>query len=353
MKQRFCCGVLAALLLLSGCSAADETPTSVAEETAADTNETNAASQSTELFAMDTVMTLEAYGANAGTALDAASAEIERLDALWSISSTDGEIARLNADKQATVSEDTANLLSRAKAISEDTDGLFACTIEPVMEAWGFTSGNYQVPDDGTLQTLLSHVDDTQIEIDGSTIRVPADVKVDLGGIAKGFTSDRVMEIFSDSGVESGIISLGGNVQTLGTKPDGSLWRVGIQDPADTSQILATLEVADKAVITSGGYQRNFEQDGVTYHHIIDPRTGYPADSGLTSVTIVSSDGTLADGLSTSLFIMGRDEAIRFWQSHKEDFDIILVETDGTVTISNGLADHFALQDGSTPEIVS
>lgn len=353
MKHRFCCGILAALLLLSGCSAADETPTSVAEETAADTNETHAASQSTELFAMDTVMTLEAYGANASTALDAASAEIERLDALWSISSTDGEIARLNADKSAVVSDDTAALLARAKAISEDTDGLFACTIEPLMEAWGFTSGDYQVPDDGTLQTLLSHVDDTQIEIDGSTVRIPADVKVDLGGIAKGFTSDRVMEIFSDSGVESGIISLGGNVQTLGTKPDGSRWRVGIQDPADTSQILATLEVADKAVITSGGYQRNFEENGVTYHHIIDPRSGYPADSGLTSVTIVSDDGTLADGLSTALFVMGKDDALAYWRAHQDEFDTILVEADGSVTITAGLADCFQMQDGSTPEVVS
>ena len=176
-------------------------------------------------------------------------------------------------------------------------------------------------------------------------------MKVDLGGIAKGFTSDRVMELFSADGVTSGIISLGGNVQTLGTKPDGSLWRVGIQDPDDSSGIIATIEVADKAVITSGGYQRYFEQDGTTYHHIIDPRTGMPADSGLTSVTIVSDDGTLADGLSTSLFIMGKEAALDYWRAHRDNFDVILVASDGSITISEGLADCCTLSDGSTPEV--
>lgn len=300
---------------------------------------------------MDTVMTLTAYGPQAKKALNDAADEIERLDALWSISSSDGDIARLNTDKQATLSDDTIALLKRAQKISASTGGLFACTIEPVMEAWGFTNGNYTVPDDATLQSLLAHVDDTQIAIDGNTVTIPADVKVDLGGIAKGFTSDRVMELFSADGVTSGIISLGGNVQTLGTKPDGSLWRVGIQDPDDSSGIIATIEVADKAVITSGGYQRYFEQDGTTYHHIIDPRTGMPADSGLTSVTIVSDDGTLADGLSTSLFIMGKEAALDYWRAHRDNFDVILVASDGSITISEGLADCCTLSDGSTPEV--
>ena len=300
---------------------------------------------------MDTVMTLTAYGPQAKKALNDAADEIERLDALWSISSSDGDIARLNTDKQATLSDDTIALLKRAQEISASTGGLFACTIEPVMEAWGFTNGNYTVPDDATLQSLLAHVDDTQIAIDGNTVTIPADVKVDLGGIAKGFTSDRVMELFSADGVTSGIISLGGNVQTLGTKPDGSLWRVGIQDPDDSSGIIATIEVADKAVITSGVYQRYFEQDGTTYHHIIDPRTGMPADSGLTSVTIVSDDGTLADGLSTSLFIMGKEAALDYWRAHRDNFDVILVASDGSITISEGLADCCTLSDGSTPEV--
>ena len=114
------------------------------------------------------------------------------------------------------------------------------------------------------------------------------------------------MDIFKENGITSGLVNLGGNVQALGTKTDGSNWRVAVQSPDDTEDYLGVLSIRDKAVITSGGYERYFEQDGVTYHHIIDPKTGYPAENGLVSVTIVSSDGTLADGLSTLLFIMGR-----------------------------------------------
>lgn len=338
MKRLFIGGLLVAALMLAGCGAQTS-----AEEP----------SQTREVYAMDTVMTLEACGQNADAALDEAVAEIERLDALWSIASSDGEIARLNAEKQITASADTLALLTRAKEISAATDGLFSTTIAPLMEAWGFTSGDYRVPDEAELSALLAHVDDEEIAISDSTVTIPADAKVDLGGIAKGFTSARVMEIFRENGVESGILSLGGNVQALGTKPDGSLWRVGLQDPADERALFATLELADKAVITSGAYERNFEQNGITYHHIIDPRTGYPAESGLSSVTIVSDDGTLADGLSTALFIMGKEAAVEFWRSRRDDFDMVLLADDGAVTVSAGIADALTLSDGSTAEVVS
>ena len=265
MKRLFIGGLLVAALMLAGCGAQTS-----AEES----------SQSREVYAMDTVDDAGAYGQNADAALDEAVAEIERLDALWSIASSDGEIAQLNAEKQITASADTLALLTRAKEISAATDGLFSTTIAPLMEAWGFTSGDYRVPDEAELSALLAHVDDEEIAISGSTVTIPADAKVDLGGIAKGFTSARVMEIFRENGVENGILSLGGNVQALVQKPDGSLWRVGLQDPADERALFATLELADKAVITSGAYERNFEQDGVVYHHIIDPRTGYPAEVG-------------------------------------------------------------------------
>lgn len=338
MQRLFIGGLLVAALVLAGCGAQ-----TFAEES----------SQTREVYAMDTVMTLEAYGQNADAALDEAITEIERLDTLWSIASTDGEIARLNAEKQITASADTLALLTRAKEISATTDGLFSTTIAPLMEAWGFTSGDYRVPDEAELSALLAHVDDEEIAISDSKVTIPAGAKVDLGGIAKGFTSARVMEIFRENGVENGILSLGGNVQTLGTKPNGSLWRVGLQDPTDQSALFATLELADKAVITSGAYERNFEQDGIVYHHIIDPRTGYPAESGLSSVTIVSDDGTLADGLSTALFIMGKEAAVEFWRSHRDDFDMVLLADDGSVTVSAGIADALTLSDGSAAEIVS
>ena len=147
-------------------------------------------------------------------------------------------------------------------------------------------------------------------------------------------------------------MNLGGNVQALGSKTDGSKWKVGIQDPEGKEDYLGTLSIKDQAVITSGGYERYFEEDGKTYHHIIDPRTGYPADSGLLSVTIVSSDGTLADGLSTSLFIMGKEEAIEYWRDHSEEFDGILETEDGTLYVTEGIAEEFEAK-GHKVEVVT
>ena len=145
-------------------------------------------------------------------------------------------------------------------------------------------------------------------------------------------------------------MNLGGNVQALGTKTDGTKWKIAVQSPDDTEDYLGILSVQDKAVITSGGYERYFEQDGVTYHHIIDPKTGYPAESGLVSVTIVSEDGTLADGLSTSLFIMGKEKAADFWREHKDDFDVILMSDDGTLYVTEGLENDFSTE--RTVEII-
>lgn len=302
---------------------------------------------------MDTVMSLTAYGSHAQEALTAAETEINRLDSLFSISSETGDIYRVNQNGSGELSEDTRTLLSSALEYFQETDGIFDCTIEPVMEAWGFPSQNYRVPDEAELETLLTHVDASAVSLTGNHVALPDDVRLDLGGIAKGFTSARVMKVFAEHGVTSGIISLGGNVQTLGTKPDGSLWRVGIQDPNDPNSLFAVVEVSDEAVITSGAYQRYFEQDGIHYHHIIDPRTGYPANNGLISVTIISPDGTLADALSTSLFIMGPEKAAVFWQNHKDQFDAILMTDDGEVLVTSGLADRCQITGNGKVEVIS
>ena len=164
---------------------------------------------------------------------------------------------------------------------------------------------------------------------------------IDFGGIGKGYTSNRVMEIFKEHGVTSGIINLGGNVQTLGSHTDGSKWNVAIKDPMHTDDMLGTLKISNQAVITSGGYERYFEENGKTYHHIIDPATGYPADSGIISATMISEDGILADGLSTSLFIMGIDKATEYWRQSKESFDFILEDKDGTLYVTEGICDSF------------
>ncbi len=339
---------------LSDSQNSQESDQSVSESSNNDTPDPKAnESESSELYAMDTVMSLTAYGSHAREALDSASAEIQRLDQLFSISSKTGDIYRVNRDGQGDLSEDTRSLLASALEYGKDTNGIFDCTIEPVMEAWGFTTKNYRVPSDSELTELLSHVDASAVTLSGNHVTLPEDVKLDLGGIAKGFTSARVMEVFKNSGVTSGIISLGGNVQTLGTKPDGKLWRVGIQDPNDLNAMFAVVEVSDEAVITSGAYQRYFEENGVHYHHIIDPRTGYPAESGLTSVTIISPDGTLADALSTSLFIMGPDDASTFWQNHRDKFEAIMMTENGEVLVTSGLADRCKVTNGGKVRVIS
>ncbi len=307
---------------------------------------------SQDLFAMDTVMTVTAYGSSA--AVEDAVAEIERLDALLSISSSTGEIAPVNQNGSGTVSDETAALLQKALDIGKDTDGAFDCTILPVMTLWGFTTQNYGVPDADTLAQALSLVNYRTVQIDAdNVVTLPTGAGLDLGGIAKGYASDRVMQVFQAAGVTSGIVSLGGNVQTLGTKPDGSLWNVAVQDPNNLADYIGVIATSDKAIITSGGYQRYFDQDGVRYHHIIDPKTGYPAESGLLSATIVSPSGTLADGLSTALFIMGLDNASTYWRAHKADFDAVLITDNGDVYVTAGLQDCFTLENGGTFHVIA
>lgn len=278
-----------------------------------------------ELFAMDTYMNLCAYGEQSQKAVEAASAEIQRLDELLSVTGESGDVYQLNQLGQRQVEADTLAVISRAVDVTKETDGLFDCTITPVMKLWGFRDGNFRVPSPEELAEQLAKVDGSKVRIEGNTVTLLDGVTVDLGAIAKGYTSQRIMEVYRENDVTSGIVSLGGNVQTLGRKPDGSLWRVALEDPRNSEDYFGILDVENKAVITSGGYQRNFTENGKLYHHIIDPRTGYPAENGFISVTIVSEDGTLADALSTALFIMGPEKAEAFWKEHKDLFDAVMM----------------------------
>lgn len=297
---------------------------------------------SKDLFAMDTYMTLTAYGEHAQEAVDKAAERVEALDALLSTGNENSEIYQLNQNGEATLSEEGGYLVERALELYKKTEGAFDIAIYPVMQAWGFPTQDYHVPDDDTLKEKLALADASKVNYDKDTRKIFFDqdgMEIDLGGIAKGYTSSKIMQIYQDCGVTSGLVNLGGNVQALGGKTDGSKWRVAIQSPDDTEEYLGILEIEDQAVITSGGYERYFEKDGVTYHHIIDPAIGYPADSGLISVTIVSDDGTLADGLSTSLFIMGEEKAAQFWRENSDEFEAIMETSDGELYVTEGIAD--------------
>ena len=331
--------VMVCAMALTGCAGKKGT----SENTASDEEP-----YSRDIFAMDTYMTVSAYGDTGEKAVDAAVKEINRLDALLSTGKASSEVSELNANAGGKLSADTNALMDAALDLYESTDHVFDITIYPVMKLWGFTDQNYKVPSEGDLKAALTLVDASTLDYNKSkkTVAFTVDgTQIDFGGIAKGYTSATVAQLYKDYGVTSGLVNLGGNVQTVGFKPDGSEWRIGIQDPEDENNMLGVVQTHDQAVITSGGYERNFEEDGVVYHHIIDPSTGYPADSGLISVTIVSEDGTLADGLSTSLFIMGKDKAIEYWKAHSKDFDFVLCEDDGTLIVSKGLKDKFTPQD--------
>lgn len=317
-------------------------------QTAADVSQglTTAADEpvTATIFAMDTYMTLTAYGKGAQEAIEQGQTCIETLDAMLSTGLDTSEVSRVNQNGSGILSEDAANILTRALEISAETDGAFNPLMYPIMEAWGFPTQNYRVPDEKELDALLERIDTSQVAFDaqsGAVIFLREGMEMDLGGIAKGYTSTKLMDLFASCGVTSGMVSLGGNVQVLGCKPDGTNWRIALQNPDGSDNYLGVLETSDMAVITSGGYERYFEQDGVTYHHIIDPSTGFPADSGLCSVTIVSADGTLADGLSTALFVMGLEKSIAFWQTHSENFDAIFLTDDDQLYVTAGIAEDF------------
>ena len=309
-----------------------------------------------QLFAMDTYMEFTAYGKNSEKAVDAAIEEVQKLDAMLSAENSKSEVYALNEQGNLQATDDLAELTLRGKEIYQETDGLFDDTIYPVMKLWGFPTGNYHVPTAAEVQKKLALVDGNKVEIQtrdsdekgrdskekANFVTLGADQQIDFGGIAKGYTGQKLAELFQEYGVSSALVSLGGNIQAIGTKPDGSSWKVGIRDPKGGQQdYIGVLSVENQAVVTSGGYERYFEEDGETYIHIINPRTGYPADGDLLSVTIVSRDGTLADGMSTALYIMGYEKACQFWRQHREEFNVILVTDDGKIHISENLKENF------------
>lgn len=297
-----------------------------------------------DFFAMDTYMEVTAYGEQAEEAVSQAQVRVEELDRMLSTGLEDSELSLLNSNAKETLSEEAFYLLTRSMDIWKLTDGAFNPAIYPLMEIWGFTTGEYQVPEEKTIKKQLANTDPENINLYEDTRKVEfakEGMKIDFGGIAKGYTSAQIMDIFREYNIESGMVSLGGNVQVLGSKTDGSFWRVAIRNPDSEETYLGVLETKDRAVITSGGYERYFEQDGKIYHHILDPKTGYPAESGLKSVTIVSGDGVLADGLSTALFVMGPEQAKEFWIRSEVDFDVILWTEEGKLYVSEGIEDSF------------
>ena len=309
------------------------------------------------VFALDTVIDLKIYGYEG--LLDRAEALINENEARLSVTAEGSEIRALNSGEETELSEQTAELMARALELGERTGGAFDISIYPLVRAWGFTTDEYRVPGDGEIAELLELVDYAKVreafEEAGAprVMSLPPGMEIDLGGVAKGCIGQLAADMLKESGVKSALLNLGGNVQTVGAKPDGSPWRVAVQDPFGDG-LLGVADIVDKAVITSGGYERFFVRDGAVYWHIIDPKTGRPASSGLISATVIGSDGTLCDALSTACFILGKDGAAELWRS-SDDFEAVLVTDDGEVYITEGLEGNFELVEAyakKTPIVI-
>jgi FAD:protein FMN transferase len=224
---------------------------------------------------------------------------------VWRINHAGGEPVR--------VGHDTMTILKTAAEISDASGGAFNIAVGPAINLWKFTSREARVPDAESLKAVVSHADYTKIRLDGDTVTVPAGMEIDLGGIAKGYIADRIADFLRERGILSAVLNFGGNVVTIGNKTDGTPWTVGLQYPfrEHGKKCWAAVPCTDESVVTSGVYERGFYSDGVWYHHIIDPRTGWPVQNGVECVTVCAKNSLLADGLTTALFVLGPEEGMK------------------------------------------
>lgn len=310
-----------------------------------------------EVYAMDTVMTLIAYGKNADAGLRAAESIILSMDTALDPELSTSTVYAINHAQGAgtVVSGQIAKMLTTAHTVYEQSDGALDLTLYPLVKRWGFVDAKYYVPTAEEIAEDLSRLCFDQMTLtsfpaSGSyAVTIPSYGELSFAACAKGCAADNAIESMRQAGVTSGIISLGGNVQTLGLKPDGTNWNVAVQDPNNTSSYLGVVSVGETAVVTSGGYQRYFtDSRGTTYQHIINPASGYPVSNNLESVTIICEDGTMADCLSTAMYVMGQSRAINYWRTYG-GFEMILVTNNDNTSGKNkiictkGLIEEFTL----------
>lgn len=304
-----------------------------------------------QVFAMDTIMTLTAYGDNADAGLDNAAGVIQAMDTMLDPKSDSSYTSQINSAKgeDVVVPPQVAQMLSVAFDVYTKSNGALDLSVYPLYEAWGeFKEDTGRIPSDTEIENLLKQLNFGKLSItefpgeSNSSVSLPGGTQLSFGAVAKGCAANYAVDAMRKAGVESGIISLGGNVQTLGVKPDGTNWVIAVDDPNDTGSYVGTLSVGETAVVTSGSYQRYFKVDGNKYHHLIDPHKGKPADNGLLSVTIICPDGTTADALSTAMFVLGEDKALKYWRENG-GFEMIMITDDDRVVCTSGLIEVFTL----------
>ncbi|QCU02242.1 FAD:protein FMN transferase [Blautia sp. SC05B48] len=353
-----CTVLVCPMLLFTGCG----------NITDADTSTTGNEPISISSIKLNTAVQITIYDSQDKALLDDCLALCDKYELVFSRTNEKSELYKLNhrkdtsdkdpnTDRQTTpypvsgtadtwhISEDLAALLSEGLDITRESDGAFDIAIAPLTSLWDFTAKDPKVPDDAAIQKALPLCSSDGVTIDGQDITLPSDdIQFDVGAIAKGYIADRLKDLLVKKGVKSAIINLGGNVLCIGSKPDGTPFKVGIQKPfADRNETEAVMDITGKSVVSSGIYERCFKQDGKLYHHILNPQTGYPYDNGLISVTIISDQSVDGDALSTTCFALGLEDGLKF--AEKKGVQAVFITEDYKLHYTDGFRDEIRVTD--------
>lgn len=353
-----CTALVCPMLLFTGCQNAADTDTAAGKEPI-----------SISSIKLNTAVQITIYDSQDKSLLDDCLALCDKYELIFSRTDEESELYKLNhrisdsavsnqtTETQPTpyqingttntwhISEDLAALLSEGLSITKESDGAFDIAIAPLTSLWDFTAEDPKVPDDADIQNALPQCSSDGVTIDGQDITLPSDdIQFDVGAIAKGYIADRLKDFLVKKGVNSAIINLGGNVLCIGSKPDGTPFKVGIQKPfADRNETEAIMDITGKSVVSSGIYERCFKQDEKLYHHILNPKTGYPYDNGLISVTIISDQSVDGDALSTTCFALGLDEGLKF--AEKKGVQAVFITEDYELHYTDGFQDEIKVTD--------
>lgn len=294
-----------------------------------------------QISCMDTICTVNAYDDGSKKLYSQIEKRLEQIDGKFSISNPSSDISKINKltkSQSLVVSDDVAYVLGVALKTAEISQGAFNPALEELISLWNINSASPKVPEHSMIQKALSCSDWKTIHINGNTVKVDSDsVKINLGGIAKGFAADEIVEILKANGVKKAVIDLGGNIYVYGKKSSKLKWTVGAKNPEEPDgDPLILIKTFETSVVSSGTYERYFVKDSIRYHHIFDPETGYPADKNLTQVTVISRKSIIADVLSTTAFVLGKDKTLELQDVFQKEFntkiDFIFVEIENMVS---------------------
>lgn len=285
----------------------------------------------------DTVIKVQILGSADAEVLKGVETLCKDYDKNFSMTNEEGELYKINHAQGAPVevSKDMITLIQKGIYYSKFSNGAFDITIGSVSSLWDFKETK-KVPSDASIQEALSHVNYQNIVIQNNTVRLTDPyTQIDLGAIAKGYIADRIKDYLKAKGIKHATINLGGNIQTIGAKPNGSNYNIGIQKPFDeTGEPVTSVKIKDKSIVTTGIYQRYFEQDGTLYHHVLDPKTGMPCDTDLYSVSIITDSSLTADAMSTVCCLMGYQESMNVI-SQLDNVDAVFITDDGDIKYSS------------------